>query len=75
MSGRGDGFGGDVELDIIGVAVKVETMVADDVAMGKQVKYEEERAKHRALGDALGQWSGGGGAVVDVNELLSVGEI
>ena len=47
MSGRGDGFGGDIKLDIISIAVEVETMVANDVAKGEQVEYEEERTKHR----------------------------
>lgn len=37
VGGRGDGFSGDVELNIIGIAVKVETMVANDIAKGKQV--------------------------------------
>jgi len=64
-----------VELNIISIAVKVETMVADDIAKGEQVNYEEERTKHRTLGDALGQRSNGGGAVVYVDELLSVSEI
>ena len=34
---RGDGFGGHVELGIIGVAVKMESMVADDLTEGKHV--------------------------------------
>jgi len=75
VGGRGDGFSGDVELNIIGIAVKIETMVANDIAKGKQVYYEEERTKHRTLGDALRQRSSGGGAVVSVDELLSVSEI
>ena len=37
VDGGVDGFGGDVEVDIIGIAVKVKTMVANDVAKGKQV--------------------------------------
>ena len=46
MSGRGDGFGGVIKLDIISIAVEVETMVVNDVAKGEQVEYEEERTKH-----------------------------
>ena len=45
MSGWDDGFGGDIKLDIINIAVEVETMVANDVAKGEQVEYEEERTK------------------------------
>ena len=62
-------------LDVISVAVKAETMVAYDTAKGQHVQDEEERTKHRTLGDALGQRSSGGGAVVYVDELLSVCEI
>ncbi len=36
---------------------------------------EQERTKQRALGDAFGQRSSGGGAVVDADELLSACEI
>lgn len=75
VSGGGDGVGGDIELDVIGITVEMETMVANDVAKGEQVEYEEERTKYRTLGDALGQRNSGGGAVVDVDELLSVCEI
>ncbi|XP_077080449.1 uncharacterized protein LOC143732878 [Siphateles boraxobius] len=31
-----DGFGGDVKLNIIGITVKVETMVSNDIAKGEQ---------------------------------------
>ena len=34
MSGGGDGVGGDVKLDIIGITVEMETMVVNDVAKG-----------------------------------------
>lgn len=37
VGGRGDGFSGDVELNIIGITVKVETMVVNDIAKGTQV--------------------------------------
>ena len=43
-------------------------MVANDVAKGEQVEYEEERTKHWTLRDALGQGNSGGGAV-DMDEL------
>ena len=75
MCSGGDGFGGNVELDVVGVAVEVEAVAAYDVAEGKQVEDEQKGTKHRTLGDALGQRSGGGGAVVDVDELLPVCEI
>ena len=67
VSGRGDGVGGDVKPDVIGITVEMETMVANDFAKGEQIKYEEERTKYRTLGDALGQRNSGGGAVVDVD--------
>jgi len=34
-----DGFGGNVKLCVVGVAVKVETVVAYDVANGEQVEW------------------------------------
>lgn len=71
MSCSGDGFGGDVELDVIGVAVEVETMTMYDITMWEDVENEQERTKHRTLGDALGQGSGGGGVVVDADKLLT----
>ena len=37
---RGDGGSGNVKLDVIGVAVKAESMTTYDVAEGKQVKDE-----------------------------------
>jgi len=49
--------------------------VANDVAKGKQIKCEEERSKYQTLGDALGQRNRGGGAVVDVDELLLVCDV
>ena len=49
--------------------------MANDVAKGEQVEHEEERTNHLTLGDALGQRNSGGGAFVDVDELLSVCEV
>ena len=37
MCGGDDGFGGDVDLDIVSVVVKAETMTAYDIAKGKHV--------------------------------------
>ena len=64
---RGDGFCGNVALDVISVAVEMETMTADHGTNGEWVDDEEERTKHRALGDALREGDSGGGAVVDVD--------
>ena len=69
VSGSGDGFGGDVDVDAASVAVKAETMPAYDAAKRQHVQDEEEWTKHQNLGNALGQRSSGGGAVVDVDEL------
>lgn len=44
MSYRIDEFGGDVQLDVSSVGVKVETKAVDDVTEG---------TKHQILGDAL----------------------
>lgn len=53
----------------------METMVANDAAQVGHAEYEEERAKYWTLGGALGQGDSGGGAAVDVNELLLVCEV
>lgn len=74
MGGVGDGFGGDVQLAVVGVAVELEDMTMDDLAKGEHVEDEEEGTKHQPLRDTLGQGSGGGGAVVYTDELVSVGE-
>lgn len=42
---------------------------------GKKIYDKQVGAKHRALGDTLSQMSYRGGAVVDVNKLLSVSEV
>ncbi len=47
-------------------------MMTDDVTKGEQIEDEQERTNYQTLGDTLGQRSSGGGAVVDVDELLSV---
>lgn len=52
VRGEGDDFGGDVKLDVFSIAVKVETMVANNFAKGKKIKNEEETTTHRSLGDA-----------------------
>lgn len=44
-----DGFSGNVKLDVIGVAVEVETMSKYVVTKGEQVEGAQERTKHRAL--------------------------
>ena len=41
-----DGFGGDVELSVVGIAVKVKSMAADDVAKWEHIEDEEDGAKH-----------------------------
>jgi len=68
VSCSGDGFSVDVDLDIIGIAVEVESMLVDDITKGE---HEQEWTKHRTL-DTLGQRSSGECAFVDVDELFSV---
>ena len=46
-----------------------------DGTKGERAEDEQVRTKYRTLGDALGQRSGEGGAVVDADELLSLYEI
>lgn len=40
------GFGGYVELDIIGIAMEMETMMREDVTKGVHEENEQERPKH-----------------------------
>ena len=40
MDGVGDGFGGDV-VDVVGIAMKLEAMFTDDLAMGEDVENKE----------------------------------
>lgn len=47
----------------------MEAVTTDNLTKGQEVKDENERNKHRALGDALEQGGSRGGAVVDVNKL------
>lgn len=46
MSFGDDGFKGNVEWDVIGVAVEVETMMVFDLTKGEHVEDEWERTKH-----------------------------
>ena len=71
----GDGLAGEVELGVVGIAVEIETMTTDDLAKGKDVNDEEEGTKHGTLGDTVGDWGGGGFAVIYGDELMSVWEI
>ena len=65
-------FDWDVELDVISVTVEEEPMMACDVAREKHVEDEEKWTKHWTLRDAWGRTRGGGGDVVDVDELMPV---
>ena len=75
MGGGGDGCGGEVELCVVGVAVEMEAMAAEDLTKGKDVEDKQERAKHRALGDTVGDRGCDGVAVVYGDELMSVREV
>ena len=50
-------------MDVIRVAVMVKVMAADDFSKGEHIDL------------ALGQRGSGGSAVIDVDELVSVGEV
>ena len=54
MGGSSDGFGGEVELSIIGITVKLEAMAAEDLSKWEHVEDEEKGTKHGTLGDAMG---------------------
>lgn len=46
MGLRVDGIGGYEEVDVVGVTVKTETVMMDNVTEGEKVENEEERTKH-----------------------------
>lgn len=71
----GDGFGRDVDLCVVGIAVKAESMVAKDVTEGKHVDDEEEGAKHRTLGNSGGDRGGVRFEVVHRNVVVTVREV
>lgn len=47
--GGGDGFCGDVQLDIINIGVKLQAVVTDNISKWKHVEDEEECIKHHHL--------------------------
>ena len=59
-------------MGVVSIAVEIETMTTDDLSKGKDVNDEEEGTKHRTLGDTVGDWGGGGFAVIYGDELMSV---
>ena len=75
MGGSSNCFGGEVKLGVVGVAVKMEAMAAEDLTKGEDVDYEKERAKHRALGDTVGDRGYDGFAIVYGEELMSVRKV
>ena len=46
MSCCGDGFDGDIELDVIGIAEQVEPMMVYNVNKWEHVDDEQDRTKH-----------------------------
>ncbi len=44
--GRSDGFGGNVELGVVGKAVKLKSMMVDYLTKRKTVQNKEEGAKN-----------------------------
>lgn len=72
MSGRGECFHGDVDLDVIGKAVALKCMLEDYLAKGGE--DEEEGAENWTLRDTFWEGSRGGLAVVDADEQISVRE-
>ena len=47
-------------------------MTTDDWSKGQDVNDEEEGTKHGTLGDTVGDWGGGGFAVIYGDELMLV---
>ena len=55
----GDGFGRNIKLDAISIAVEVETMFTKYISKRENVKDEELRTQKLTLGKTLGQRSDG----------------
>ena len=70
-----DGFGGEIELGVVGVAVKVQIEIADDVTKGKDIADEKKGTEDRTLRNAVRDRGEGGGVAREGDELLSVGEV
>ena len=49
---RGGGFGGEIELGVIGITVKMDVVFTEDIAKGKEVDDEEKGPQDRSLGHA-----------------------
>ena len=54
MVGTSNGLGGEVELSIDGITMKLKAMAAEDLSKWEHVEDEEKGTKHRTLGDAMG---------------------
>ena len=50
--------GADIELSVIGVAMEIESMMANDLTKGEHVDGEEDGAEDRALRHTLVDWGG-----------------
>lgn len=62
-----NGFGGEVHLVVISIAMEVKVEVVDDETKGGYVADEEGRTKDRALGDSLCDGGESGGVTGERN--------
>lgn len=67
------GFGAEVDLGVIGIAVEVQVKVAEYLTKREDVDDEEEGAEYRALGNTLSDCGCGRGVVMERDEVGSVG--
>ena len=69
------GVGAEVDLGVVGIAVEVQVEVAEDLTKGENVDDEKEGTEYRALGNTLCDRGCGRGAVIEGDEMRSVGEV
>lgn len=69
------GFGAEVDLGVVGVAVEVHVEFANDVAEWRQVAGEEQGTQDRALRNSLRDGGEGGGGAGEGDELITVSEV
>lgn len=62
-------------MGIIGIAMKMESMVTDDLTEGKHINGEEEGAKHGTLGNTIVGRGGVGVAVINRDKMVTVREV
>lgn len=62
-------------MGVISVAVKMESVAANDMTEGKHIDCEEKGAEHRTLGNTMGDGGRVGLVVVERDEVVTVREV